>query len=468
MNISRRSVLASSAAIVSMLPGAIPLGRAAARKTRRQPNIVFIVADDLGYGDLSCYGRREYQTKALDALAASGVRFTQGYANTPVCSATRTALMTGRYQSRLPVGLEEPVGQRPGIGLPPSHPTLPSLLREVGYQTALVGKWHLGRLPEFGPLKSGYDHFWGMREGSVDYFTHEAFGNRYDLWDGDTPANQKGYLTDLLGQKSIDMVRQMSASDKPFFMSLHFNAPHWPWEAPGDEAEATRLSKNPLGILHYDGGSMKTYGEIVVAMDRQIGRLMNALEQLRIADDTIIIFTSDNGGERFSNTWPFKGMKTELLEGGIRAPFIVRWPGLSKPRSISEQVILTMDFVPTLLAAAGGKMHPDYPADGIDIREAIAGAPARSRTVHFRYKHMSQEATRDGDWKYLKIRDNTFLFNVVEDPQERANLKLRRPDIFARLVAAHGAWEATMLPIDPKSFTHGYDGSELADHFSED
>ncbi|WP_294017465.1 sulfatase-like hydrolase/transferase [Sphingomonas sp.] len=451
-----------------MLLGVGPASRAAGRKPGKRPNIIFIMADDLGYADLSCYGRREYRTAALDALAASGVRFTQGYANSPVCSATRTALMTGRYQYRLPVGLEEPVGQRPGMGLPPSHPTLPSLLREVGYQTALVGKWHLGRLPDYGPLQSGYDHFWGMREGSVDYFTHNAFGNRPDLWDGDTPANQKGYLTDLLGQKSIDMVRQMSSSGKPFFLSLHFNAPHWPWEGPGDEGEAKRLSSKPTGILHYDGGSLKTYGEIVMAMDRQIGRLMKALEQLRIADDTIVVFTSDNGGERFSDTWPFKGIKTELLEGGIRVPFIVRWPGVAKPKSVSEQVIMTMDFVPTLLSAAGGRMHPDYPADGIDLRAVIAGAAPSARKIHFRYKHMAQEAHRDGDWKYLKIRDNTFLFNVVADPQERANLKARHPDVFARMVAAHRAWDVTMLPIDQRSFTHGYEGSELADHFEGD
>jgi len=235
MKSSRRSVLANSAALGAARVGAAPWGPAAAKTRRPKPNIIFIVADDLGYADLSCYGRREYRTTSLDALAASGVRFTQGYANAAVCSATRTALMTGRYQSRLAVGLEEPVGQRPGIGLPPSHPTLPGLLREAGYQTALVGKWHLGRLPAFSPLKSGYDHFWGMREGSVDYFTHKAFGGRHDLWDGDTPANQKGYLTDLLGQKSIDLVQQMSKGDKPFFLSLHFNAPHWPWEGPGDE-----------------------------------------------------------------------------------------------------------------------------------------------------------------------------------------------------------------------------------------
>jgi arylsulfatase A-like enzyme len=462
MTINRRALLAGSAVLGTTLVAGPAIARAAAR---RRPNIIFIMADDLGYADVSCYGRRDYETAAIDALARSGMRFTQGYANAPVCSATRTALMTGRYQSRLAVGLEEPVGQRAGIGLPPSHPSLPGLLRDVGYQTALVGKWHLGSLPEFGPLLSGYDHFWGMRQGSVDYFTHATLGGRHDLWDGDTPHNANGYLTDLIGDRSIEMIRMMAGKPDPFFLSVHFNAPHWPWEGPGDQEEAVRISKDPRGILHYDGGSSKTYGEMVLAMDRQIGRLLDTLEALRLVEDTIVIFTSDNGGERFSDNWPFTGIKTELLEGGIRTPFIVRWPGVSKPGLVSEQVIMTMDFVPTLLAAGGGASHADYPPDGIDITAAIAGAKPRPRQIHFRYKHMSQQAHRDGDWKYLKIGDNSYLFNIVEDPRERANLKARHPDIFARLLAAHQAWDATMLPLDPESFTHGYSGEELADHF---
>lgn len=462
MTITRRAILSGSAALGS----ALFAGSAIARTSvGRKPNIVFIMADDLGYADVSCYGRRDYKTVAIDALARAGMRFTQGYANAPVCSATRTALMTGRYQSRLAVGLEEPVGQRPGIGLSPSHPTLPGLLRDAGYQTALVGKWHLGRLPEFGPLLSGYNHFWGMREGSVDYFTHTTLGGRRDLWDGDVPLNANGYLTDMIGEKSIEMIKAMAADSKPFFLSVHFNAPHWPWEGPGDEEEAVRITKDPRGILHYDGGSQKTYAEMVLAMDRQIGRILAALEKLRLAENTIVIFTSDNGGERFSDNWPFTGIKTELLEGGIRTPFIVRWPGLSKPGFVSEQVIMTMDLVPTLVAAGGGALHSDYPSDGMDITAAIGGAPAMPRQIHFRYKHMAQQAHRDGDWKYLKIANNSYLFNVADDPRERANLKARYPDIYTRLVAAHEVWEASMLPLDPDSFTHGYSGEELGDHF---
>src|SRR5207248_487899 len=200
---------------------------------------------DLGYADVSCYGRPDLSTPNIDRLAAEGLRFMQAYANSAVCTASRVALITGRYQYRLAVGLEEPLAgaSPPGTGLPPNHPSLPSLLRKIGYQSALIGKWHLGRLPDFGPLQSGYDHFYGFRGGALDYFTHK-FGPPQsateDLWDDDTKVEQPGYLTDLLGNRAVEIVDSFAKSGRPFLVSLHFNAPHWPWEAPGDEVEAQR------------------------------------------------------------------------------------------------------------------------------------------------------------------------------------------------------------------------------------
>lgn len=461
---SRRTVLQMGAAM-ALSACATPGARAA---DKRQPNIIFIMADDLGYADLSCYGRREYQTPNIDALADDGVKFMQAYANSSVCSATRTALMTGQYQYRLPVGLEEPLSGRRHVGLPPEVPTLPSLLRASGYQTALIGKWHLGRLPDYGPLKSGYDHFWGFREGSVDYFTHDSFGGRPDLWDGEVPIETTGYATELLGEKCAEMITHMHSAGRAFFISLHFTAPHWPWEGPNDEAEAERLANgHPMAITHFDGGSMETYAEMVTALDTEVGRVMAALRSLNISENTIVVFTSDNGGERFSETWPFTGKKTELLEGGLRVPAIVRWPGVAPAGAISDQVCITMDFVPTLLAAAGAQPDPAYPSDGIDLTPAIAGGAPVPRQLFFRYLYRDQQAYRDGDWKYLKIMDNTFLFNIAEDPLERANLKLRDPERFERMVREYGEWEATMLPLDPNAMTHGYTGDLLADHFSE-
>ena len=257
--ITRRKALVATAAPV--VAAALGTREADAQQTR--PNIVYIMADDLGYADLSCYGRRDYATPNIDRLAAQGMKFFQAYANSAVCSATRTALITGRYQYRLELGLEEPLGVA-DVGLPPDQPTLPSLLKKAGYGTTLLGKWHLGRLPKYGPLQSGYDHFWGFRGGGVDYFTHKS-GNSTtdtgDLWDDDAKIEQAGYLTDLLGDRAVKVLADYAAARRPFFLSLHFNAPHWPWEGRDDEAESQRLRN----IMHYDGGSLATYAKMVTA-----------------------------------------------------------------------------------------------------------------------------------------------------------------------------------------------------------
>jgi arylsulfatase A-like enzyme len=212
---------------------------------------------------------------------------------------------------------------------------------------------------------------------------------------------------------------------------------------------------------------MKTYAEMVTRMDYQIGRVLDALDAGGVADDTIVIFTSDNGGERFANRWPFTGMKEELLEGGLRIPAVVRWPRHIPVGTTNEtQPIIHMDWAPTLLAASGVTPDPSFPSDGMSLlRTLTADAPAVRRTFFWRYLNLLQEACRDGDWKYLKIQDNTFLFNVVEDPLERANLKARHPDIYNRLVAQYRAWNASVLPLDPGAFTEGFTGKELADHF---
>jgi arylsulfatase A-like enzyme len=427
------------------------------------PNIVFILADDLGYADLSCCGRPDFETPNLDRIAERGVRFTQAYANSAVCSATRLALITGRYQYRLPLGLEEPLAMKPDVGLPPEHPTLPSLLRKVGYGTRLVGKWHLGVPPAFGPLKSGYDRFWGIRTGAVDYYSHKNSRGMHDLWDGDEAIEQAGYLTDLLGDRAVAAVNDYASSGQPFLLSLHFNAPHWPWEAPGDEAESQRLAGTNL--RHWDGGTQRTYARMVQAMDLQVGRVLQALDRTGIAHNTIIIFTSDNGGERFSATWPFTGIKTELLEGGLRVPGLICWPDRIAAGRTSEQVAITMDWFATLLAAAGTAPDPDYPADGISLLPALTGSgDPQPRKLFWRYKTNAQRALREGDFKYLKIRDNTYLFNVVEDPRERANLKTRLPALFERLATDWTAWNATMLPEIPDSFGEIFTAAQLADH----
>lgn len=453
----------------------VSLGEATVRAASPgRPNIVFIMADDMGYADISANAAETIKTPHIDALAATGINLRQSYAASAVCSASRLALITGRYHYRLRLGLEEPATSG-DIGLSPDHPTLPSLLRAVGYRTMLIGKWHLGGLPDFGPLKSGYDHFFGIRGGGLDYFSHVSGNGKPDLWEDDVPVSRTGYLTNLLGTHAVEAIDEYAASGNNFFLSVHFNAPHWPWEGPDDEAESKRIMQqgfapgtNDLskpGLRHRDGGSRTIYKAMVEAMDDEIGRIVDALKRHGLYENTIIIFTSDNGGERFSNTWPFSGQKTELLEGGIRIPTIISWPRALPRGVVHEQVNIHFDWLPTLLAAAGAKPDPDYPSDGINLLPILQGkAPLQERRLYWRYKANHQRALRDGDYKFLQIAGNSYLFNVVADPLERANLKRREADKFEELAALWKQWNAGMLPELDETFTEGVLAVEQADH----
>jgi arylsulfatase A-like enzyme len=261
----------------------------------------------------------------------------------------------------------------------------------------------------------------------------------------------------------VDVINGYAKSRQTFLVSLHFNAPHWPWEAPGDEAESERLRGKSL--FDFDGGSQKTYQRMIQEMDLQIGRVLQALDANGLTENTIVIFTSDNGGERFADTWPFTGRKTELLEGGLRIPAVFSWPARVPRGRTSDQVAISMDWMPTLLAAAGVPSDPAFPLDGMNLLPVLTGGAAPTpRKLFWRYKANAQRAARDGDYKFLKILNNTFLFNVVEDPMERANLKDRHKEIYDRLVAEWSDWNATMLPEVDESATDNFTGAQLADH----
>ena len=459
--ISRRRFVQSGVAGSVALAG-LGVGRLATAQAAK-PNIIFIMADDLGFADVSCYGQRDYTTPNIDRLATEGFRFTQAYSNSAVCTPTRVALITGRYQYRLPVGLEEPISPltAKGIGLPPSHPTLPSILKKADYATELIGKWHLGFLPEFSPIKSGYDKFFGFFGGTAHYFDHGA-KSRTPLFEDEIPVDRNGYMTNLLGDRAVRSIEGSAKSKQPFFISLHFNAPHYPWLGPDDEEEGKRVKD----FIHYEGGDAKTYAKMVQSMDHNIGKVLQALDLHGLARNTIVVFTSDNGGERFSKIWPFSGMKGELLEGGLRIPAIVRWPGGGVPAgAVSEQVIASMDWLPTLVAAGGAAPDPAYPTDGGNLLPVLTGgAPPRPRKLFFRFRPGQQRAVRDGDMKYLRVEGNEFLFNVAKDPRERANLRERQPEVFARLKADWETWEKGVLPQKPGEQGHRHPGEALADH----
>lgn len=449
----RRTLLKGAAATV-VAPSA---ARGAIASRRGQPNILFILADDLGYADLSCYGRREYRTPVLDKLAADGLLMRQGYANSPVCSPTRIALITGRYQYRLRAGLEEPIVRRDAtVGLPPTHPTLPSTLASAGYRTALVGKWHMGWPPNHGPLKSGYQRFFGIYPGATDYFSHsgdgEAVPEDTSLIDGDTPVERVGYLTDLLAERARAEIAEASAAGKPFFVSLHFTAPHWPWQGPGDAATARKWRN----LFHLNAGSLQKYSELVIAMDAAIGNVLSDVDRLGLRENTIVVFTSDNGGERFSDNWPLRGEKTDLLEGGIRVPVLVRWPSRIPPGRTSDQVISSMDWMPTLVAAAGAKPDARNSLDGQNLVDVLTGtSPQRERRIFWRYKNRDQAAARIGPWKYLRRGGSEALYNIVDDPRERADLKEDLPSRLEELKREYVAWNASMLPYPANSISAG-------------
>lgn len=421
-----------------------------------RPNIVFIVADDLGYADLGCYGGRDASfgpvSPVLDGLAARGLKLTQGYSNSPVCSPTRFALMTGRYQYRLRGAAEEPINSKSRgsttLGLPPEHPTLPSLLRDAGYRTALMGKWHLGYPPAFGPLRSGYDEFFGPMSGGVDYFTHCSSTGQHDLYLGDAEQQEDGYLTDLITDHGLNFVRRMAGgarSGTPFFLSLHYTAPHWPWETRDDEALAQEVKGN---LFHLHGGNIDTYRRMIHHMDEGIGRLMDLLRAEGLERDTLVVFTSDNGGERFSDNWPLVGGKMDLTEGGIRVPWIAHWPAVIAPGSTSTQTCMTMDWSATMLDAAGATAAASHPLDGRSLMPLLRDATWRDdQPLFWRMNHRGQRAMRHGPWKYLRVDGHDYLFNLEGDERERANLAPIAPERLAAMVQAWEAWEATMPPI---------------------
>jgi arylsulfatase A-like enzyme len=416
----------------------------------RPPNIVFILADDLGYGDLSCYGRPDYRTPHIDRLAGEGLRFTNNYTAAAVCTPTRVALMTGRYPARLPVGLTEPLAYGDNsVGLPPDHPTPASLLKAAGYKTALIGKWHLGYLPEYGPIHHGFDEFYGILSGGVDYFSHRAPSGKLDLHEGNVTVDRVGYLTDLLTDRAVQYIRRHHG--QPFYLALHYTVPHWPWEGPTDTAFSRTLATTADTIHgrfvngYADGGSLRVFAAMMGRLDQGVGRVLHALRDSGIDRDTFVVFTSDNGGERYSYNWPASDGKVSLHEGGIRVPAIVRWPGRVPAGRTTDQTVITMDWSATMLALGGASADPEYPLDGVDLLPLCQGRPVHlDRTLFWRTRE--QDAARQGPWKYLKIGNDELLFDIRNDPGERADLDVYQPERLASLREQFSRWNAQMLP----------------------
>ena len=450
MKLTRRKFVQRLAIGTTLLSGGVrttAIANSAQRSSAKEsrPNIVFILADDLGWGDLSCYGRPDYRTPNIDQLALQGTKFTDAYSASAVCTPTRCAYITGQYPARFKIGLEEPlVATNSNVGLEPNKKTIASLLKQSGYETALFGKWHLGFRPEWGPNAHGFDEFFGILAGAGDYFLHKNGLGQPDLYENLTPVERNGYLTDLLTERAVNYVKKPRSA--PFFLSLHYTAPHWPWQGPkgGEPSHFTDKAPEPAAMT--GGGSLKLYAEMMKSLDDGVGRVMQAIRAAGIDKKTLVIFTSDNGGERFSYQWPFSGQKGDLLEGGIRVPAIVRWPGVAPANRLTKQMAITMDWTATILAAA--KANVSQSLDGIDLLPVIRGTRGLIDRTFF-WRIYSRDAVRDGNWKYVRDGEVRKLFDLSLDQHEQADFSNKHPEVLQRLMKEFDRWNDQMLPRPP-------------------
>ncbi|WP_299529316.1 sulfatase [uncultured Streptomyces sp.] len=443
---------AGQAAAAPAGPAGTPEGerpfRAARGKHSKRPNILFILADDLGWADLSSYGAPHIDTPNLDALARGGVRFTDAYSGSATCSPTRFSLYTGRYPGRTKGGLAEPIADR-SVGLEPTHPTLASLLRTSGYATALIGKWHCGYLPDYSPTKSGWDEFFGNFGGALEYYSKLGLDGSYDLYEGDAEYKDLRYYTRILTERASEYVRR--DHDKPWLLNLNFTTPHWPWIADGDVEESAEVVRKIKaggfgGLFHADGGSVAKYKQMVEDLDRSVGEVLKALRKSGQEENTLVFFASDNGGERFSYQWPLSGNKSSLQEGGIRVPALLRWPARIDGRQVSDLPVFTPDWTATLLELAGTRPHPAYPLDGVSLAGyLLRGERPAERDLFWRVR--GERALRRGDWKYYRGAGGPDqLFDLAEDQREQANRAAAEPALLAELRASWERTDAELLP----------------------
>jgi arylsulfatase A-like enzyme len=405
-----------------------------------KPNIVYIVADDLGWKDVGFNGAKDIKTPNLDKLAETGARLEQFYAQ-PMCTPTRAALMTGRYPFRY--GLQTIViPTAADYGLDTKEWLMPQCLKEAGYNTAIIGKWHLGHADKkYWPKQRGFDYQYGAMIGEVDYFTHEEHGV-LDWFRNNMPVREKGYTTQLIGE---DAVRYINAQDrnKPFYLYLTFNAPHTPYQAPQDYIDRYKNIDEP---------TRRTYAGMVACTDDEIGHIVAAIDKKGLRDNTLIIFQSDNGGTKNKmftgqmadvskieipcDNGPYRDGKGMLYEGGTRVCALANWPGHIKPGSIVSGMIHVVDMYPTLAALAGASTAKCKPLDGINVWDTIAEGKPSPRTEIVYNIEPFRAALRQGDWKLVWrtiLPSNVELYNIAEDPYEKNNLAAAQPDKVAAM-----------------------------------
>jgi arylsulfatase A-like enzyme len=409
-------------------------GQAPSRSDR--PNVVLIITDDVGYGDFGAYGVTDIRTPNVDRLAREGVKLTDFYA-APVCTPTRASLITGRYQQR--VGLETalPSAGPRDRGLLPTGRSLPQLLKKNGYATGLIGKWHLGWKPEFGPNEHGFDYFFGFKSGAIDFYTHEAAAGLEDLFENAAPVKVDGYMTDLITARAVRFVEQHAA--EPFFLDVSYNAAHWPFQPPDHHSKAKQVAYQ--GPLDDPAPTRKDYAAMLERADAGVGQILQTLARLGLERNTLVIFTNDNGGEWLSRNVPLSNRKGTLWEGGIRVPAIFRWPGRLPAGRTSNQPGIFMDLTASILAATKTQVPAEVRLEGINLLPILTGEAAPvERTLYWRTQ--TQKAVRRGDWKLLLEGNNAFLFNLRGDVGEHSDLARERVDLIRTLRPLIASWEA--------------------------
>ena len=408
------------------------------------PNIILIMADDLGYGDIGCYGSELIQTSSIDKLAFEGMKFTDYHSNGAVCTPTRAALMTGNYQQR--AGLEGVIyvqGETRQTGLSPEELTIAEIFRDAGYATGIMGKWHLGYKKQYNPVHHGFDQFYGYVSGNIDFHSHYDNAGIYDWWHNLDTIREEGYVTDLITEHSVDFIRNNSG--KPFFLYIPHEAPHVPFQGRNDSA--FRFPEREFSYLGPAEDREATYREMVEVMDEGIGRVMQTLKELNLDTKTFVFFCSDNGA-RFGSNGQLKGNKGSLWEGGHRVPAIAWYPGKIKAGETTNSTVLSMDLLPTLISVAGISDSHDF--DGINFLEVMfSQQPLKERPLFWRYRN--QWAVRKGNWKYLKINEKEYLFDLKEDMREKNNLINKHPGIARDMKDLLKQWKTEISEYNQKT-----------------
>jgi arylsulfatase A-like enzyme len=427
-----RKIVIATFTLLAAATSAWAQGQAA---SPQRPNVVVIITDDVGYGDFGVYGAPDIRTPNVDRLAREGVKLTDFYA-APTCTPTRASLITGRYQQR--VALEEalPSAGPRDRGLLPTGRSLPQLLKNNKYATGLIGKWHLGWKPEFGPNEHGFDYFFGFKSGAIDFYTHESADGSHDLFENATPVHPDGYMTDLITAHAVRFIEQHAA--EPFFLDVSYNAAHWPFQVPDRYSKAARVAYQ--GPLDDPAPTRQDYAAMLERADAGVGQILQKLAALGLERNTLVIFTNDNGGEWLSRNAPLFNRKATLWEGGIRVPAIFRWPGRLPAGKVSDQVGIFMDLTASILAATNTPVPADTRLEGINLLPILEGrSPQIERTLFWRTQN--QKAVRKGDWKLLANGNLLFLFNLRTDISERTDLAAQRIDLIREMRPLLAAWE---------------------------